>query len=60
MTCTSMYRPVTIPSCTFYPLVRYLHLANVDEHYFAGSKLLTNLDDLIVRRQGPAGRGRSR
>jgi S-formylglutathione hydrolase FrmB len=40
------------PKCS-YPLIVYLHLANVDEHYFAGSKLLTNLDDLIVAGKCP-------
>jgi enterochelin esterase-like enzyme len=33
-----------------YPLVLYLHMAAVDEHYFVGSAML---DDLIVRGEVP-------
>jgi len=40
------------PACT-YPLVVYLHVANVDEHYFVGSKLVTNLDEMIVQGKVP-------
>jgi hypothetical protein len=35
------------PSCT-YPLILYFHMANVDEHYFVGSKLLPELEQLIL------------
>jgi pimeloyl-ACP methyl ester carboxylesterase len=40
------------PSCS-YPLVVYLHVANVDEHYFVGSKLLPNLEELIKEGKCP-------
>ena len=36
-----------------YPLVLFFHLANVDEHYFAGSRLLKELDTQIVRGEVP-------
>jgi enterochelin esterase-like enzyme len=32
-----------------YPLLLYFHMAFVDEHYFVGSRLLTDLDSLILR-----------
>jgi S-formylglutathione hydrolase FrmB len=35
------------PGCS-YPLVLFFHMANVDEHYFVRSKLLREIDDLIV------------
>jgi len=35
------------PSCA-YPLILYFHMANVDEHYFVGSKLLPELEELIL------------
>jgi S-formylglutathione hydrolase FrmB len=31
-----------------YPLVLFFHMADVDEHYFVGSKLLNIVDNLIV------------
>jgi S-formylglutathione hydrolase FrmB len=31
-----------------YPLVLFFHMADVDEHFFIGSKVLKELDDLIV------------
>jgi S-formylglutathione hydrolase FrmB len=31
-----------------YPLVLFFHMANVDEHYFVGSKLLSIIDDMIL------------
>jgi hypothetical protein len=34
------------PTCV-YPLILYFHMANVDEHYFIGSKLLPELEELI-------------
>jgi pimeloyl-ACP methyl ester carboxylesterase len=40
------------PSCS-YPLVVYMHVANVDEHYFVGSKMLANLDEMIVQGKCP-------
>ena len=48
----SICRPGYNPGCS-YPLIVYLHVANVDEHYFVGSKLLTNLDDMIVQGKCP-------
>jgi S-formylglutathione hydrolase FrmB len=40
------------PACT-YPLVLFFHMADVDEHYFAGSNLLHEVDDLIVHGKFP-------
>jgi S-formylglutathione hydrolase FrmB len=36
-----------------YSLVLFFHMANVDEHYFVGSKLLSIVDDLIMRGEFP-------
>jgi S-formylglutathione hydrolase FrmB len=40
------------PACA-YPLILFFHMANVDEHYFIGSKLLEVVDELIVRGEIP-------
>jgi enterochelin esterase-like enzyme len=36
-----------------YPLLLYFHTASVDEHYFVGSTLLSDLDEMIVRGEFP-------
>lgn len=36
-----------------YSLVLFFHMADVDEHYFVGSKLLGIVDDLILRGEFP-------
>jgi S-formylglutathione hydrolase FrmB len=43
-----VYLPPGYHPNTLYPLIVYLHVANVDEHYFVGSRLLSNLDELIL------------
>jgi S-formylglutathione hydrolase FrmB len=40
------------PACA-YPLVLFFHMADVDEHYFAGSKLLQAVDEMIVHGEFP-------
>jgi S-formylglutathione hydrolase FrmB len=40
------------PACA-YPLILFLHMASVDEHYFIGSKLLEVVDELIIRGEFP-------
>jgi hypothetical protein len=36
-----------------YPLIVYFHMAEVDEHYFVGSGILEDLDDMILRGEVP-------
>src|SRR5205823_9077148 len=36
-----------------YPLVMFFHMSHVDEHYFVGSKFLSDLEGLILRGQFP-------
>ena len=36
-----------------YPLILFFHMANVDEHYFVGAKLLAIVDSLILCGQFP-------
>ena len=52
------------PACA-YSLVLFFHMADVDEHFFVGSKLLSELDDLIAgasfrRPWSPARTGRTK
>lgn len=35
------------PNCA-YPVILFLHMANVDEHYFVGSKFLPGLESLML------------
>ena len=48
-----VYLPPGYDPRNAYPLVVYLHMAYVDEHYFVGSHFLTDLDDLILRGECP-------
>src|SRR5258706_3963116 len=48
-----VYLPPGYDRCRAYPLIMYFHMAEVDEHYFVGSKLITNLDNLIASGQIP-------
>ena len=48
-----VYLPPGYDPRNAYPLVLYLHMAYVDEHYFVGSQLLSDLDDMILRGECP-------
>jgi enterochelin esterase-like enzyme len=48
-----VYLPPGYDRSRAYPLIMYFHMAEVDEHYFVGSKLITNLDNLIASGQIP-------
>jgi S-formylglutathione hydrolase FrmB len=43
-----VYVPPGYDPANSYSLVLFFHMADVDEHFFLGSKLLTELDDLIA------------
>jgi S-formylglutathione hydrolase FrmB len=49
-----VYTPPGYDPAQAYPLVLFFHMADVDEHYFTGSKLLKEVDDQIVRGEFPA------
>lgn len=42
-----VYLPPNYDPSRSYPLIVYLHMASVDEHYFVGSRFLDDLDGLI-------------
>lgn len=48
-----VYVPPGYDPARTYPVVLFFHMANVDEHYFIGSKLLEAVDDLIIRGEFP-------
>jgi S-formylglutathione hydrolase FrmB len=48
-----VYLPPGYDPARAYPLILFFHMADVDEHYFAGSSLLRQVDDLIVRGKFP-------
>ena len=48
-----VYMPPGYDPARAYPLVLFFHMADVDEHYFTGSKLLKEVDDLIIRGEFP-------
>jgi S-formylglutathione hydrolase FrmB len=49
----SVYLPPNYDARFAYPLVLFFHMADVDERYFIGSRLLREIDDLIVSDQVP-------
>ena len=51
-TCISTFLHITT-LVRAYPLVLFFHMASVDEHYFVGSELLSDLDTMIVRGESP-------
>ena len=48
-----VYVPPGYDPARAYPLILFFHMADVDEHYFIGSKLLEVVDQLIVRGELP-------
>jgi S-formylglutathione hydrolase FrmB len=50
----SVYLPPGYDARFAYPLILFFHMADVDERYFIGSRLLREIDDLIVSGQLPA------
>jgi S-formylglutathione hydrolase FrmB len=49
----SVYLPPAYNPDHSYSLILFFHMADVDERYFIGSRLLRELDDLIVRGEFP-------
>jgi S-formylglutathione hydrolase FrmB len=49
----SVYLPPGYDAGRTYPLVLFFHMADVDERYFIGSRLLREIDDLIVHGEFP-------
>ena len=48
-----IYLPPHYDPRSAYPLVLFFHMASVNEHYFVGSELLSDLDSMIVRGEFP-------